>query len=277
VGREAFVPPVSGRAAPIGSARSPWQKGPRQNIPAQPPSPQLRLPVTGVGSRSSVPPPVTQASSRTSKSPELPWATAVSDALGRRSLVRGPKAVNKLVPKGEKRARSHTHPQISISLSPSLPLAVAVARARPSRRPVAAQLSSDASRTAQARASLPPQLRLRPAGRVTVRCGPLFFFLRRLLRGRRFVVPAACAARSRFRLWIFLGFFFCGRGDSFCLIRASGGACRSDWRGVAAMQRQGRHLERSNSKRALDHGGGGGGDDDDDRAPKRPRVPALAR
>ncbi|TKW04566.1 hypothetical protein SEVIR_7G118600v4 [Setaria viridis] len=41
------------------------------------------------------------------------------------------------------------------------------------------------------------------------------------------------------------------------------------------MQRQGRHLERSNSKRVLDHGGGGGGDDDD-RAPKRPRVPALA-
>ncbi|CAN6248783.1 unnamed protein product [Urochloa humidicola] len=41
------------------------------------------------------------------------------------------------------------------------------------------------------------------------------------------------------------------------------------------MQRQqGRHLERSNSKRALDHGGGGG--DDDDRTPKRPRVPALA-
>nr|CAB3487151.1 unnamed protein product [Digitaria exilis] len=41
------------------------------------------------------------------------------------------------------------------------------------------------------------------------------------------------------------------------------------------MQRQGRqHLERSNSKRALDHGGSGG--DDDDRAPKRPRVPALA-
>jgi hypothetical protein len=44
------------------------------------------------------------------------------------------------------------------------------------------------------------------------------------------------------------------------------------------MQRQGRHLERSNSKRALDHGGGAGdGDDDDDRASKRPRVPALAR
>jgi hypothetical protein len=41
------------------------------------------------------------------------------------------------------------------------------------------------------------------------------------------------------------------------------------------MQRQGRHLERSGSKRALDAGGGGG--DDDDRAPKRPRVPALAR
>jgi hypothetical protein len=41
-----------------------------------------------------------------------------------------------------------------------------------------------------------------------------------------------------------------------------------------AMQRQGRHLERSNSKRALDHGGGG---DDDDRPSKRPRVPALAR
>ncbi|EAZ30858.1 hypothetical protein OsJ_14930 [Oryza sativa Japonica Group] len=40
------------------------------------------------------------------------------------------------------------------------------------------------------------------------------------------------------------------------------------------MQRQGRHLERSGSKRALDAGGGGG--DDDDRAPKRPRVPALA-
>ncbi|TVU14272.1 hypothetical protein EJB05_37732 [Eragrostis curvula] len=42
------------------------------------------------------------------------------------------------------------------------------------------------------------------------------------------------------------------------------------------MQRQGRHLERSASKRALNHGGGGGGEDDDDRAPKRPRVPALA-
>ncbi|KAG0525944.1 hypothetical protein BDA96_06G101800 [Sorghum bicolor] len=39
------------------------------------------------------------------------------------------------------------------------------------------------------------------------------------------------------------------------------------------MQRQGRHLERSNSKRALDHGAGG---DDDDRPSKRPRVPALA-
>lgn len=44
--------------------------------------------------------------------------------------------------------------------------------------------------------------------------------------------------------------------------------------GVEAMQRQGRHLERSNSKRALDHGAGG---DDDDRPSKRPRVPALAR
>ncbi|KAK3144680.1 hypothetical protein QOZ80_4AG0316270 [Eleusine coracana subsp. coracana] len=41
------------------------------------------------------------------------------------------------------------------------------------------------------------------------------------------------------------------------------------------MQRQGRHLERSGSKRALNHSGGGG-DDDDERAPKRPRVPALA-
>ncbi|KAG8064646.1 hypothetical protein GUJ93_ZPchr0004g38712 [Zizania palustris] len=40
------------------------------------------------------------------------------------------------------------------------------------------------------------------------------------------------------------------------------------------MQKQGRHLERSGSKRALDAGGGGG--DDDDRATKRPRVPALA-
>lgn len=42
----------------------------------------------------------------------------------------------------------------------------------------------------------------------------------------------------------------------------------------AAMQTQGRHLERSGSKRALNPGGG---DDDDERAPKRPRVPALAR
>ncbi|GJN27511.1 hypothetical protein PR202_gb15541 [Eleusine coracana subsp. coracana] len=41
------------------------------------------------------------------------------------------------------------------------------------------------------------------------------------------------------------------------------------------MQRQGRHLERSGSKRALNHSGAGG-DDDDERAPKRPRVPALA-
>ncbi|XP_062183599.1 calmodulin-binding protein 60 D-like isoform X2 [Phragmites australis] len=41
------------------------------------------------------------------------------------------------------------------------------------------------------------------------------------------------------------------------------------------MQRQGRHLERSGSKRALEPGGGGG-EDDDERAPKRPRVPALA-
>jgi hypothetical protein len=46
------------------------------------------------------------------------------------------------------------------------------------------------------------------------------------------------------------------------------------------MQRQGRHMERSGSKRALDpggSGGGGGGGDDDERDPKRPRVPALAR
>ncbi|VAH48127.1 unnamed protein product [Triticum turgidum subsp. durum] len=45
------------------------------------------------------------------------------------------------------------------------------------------------------------------------------------------------------------------------------------------MQRQGRHMERSGSKRALDpggSGGGGGGGDDDERDPKRPRVPALA-
>ncbi|XP_051217517.1 calmodulin-binding protein 60 D isoform X1 [Lolium perenne] len=44
------------------------------------------------------------------------------------------------------------------------------------------------------------------------------------------------------------------------------------------MQRQGRHMERSGSKRALDPGGsgGGGGGDDDEREPKRPRVPALA-
>ncbi|KAL6652672.1 hypothetical protein ACP70R_011597 [Stipagrostis hirtigluma subsp. patula] len=39
------------------------------------------------------------------------------------------------------------------------------------------------------------------------------------------------------------------------------------------MQRQGRHLDPSGSKRPLDPGGG---DDDDGRAPKRPRVPALA-
>ncbi|KAM0869229.1 hypothetical protein ACQ4PT_040824 [Festuca glaucescens] len=43
------------------------------------------------------------------------------------------------------------------------------------------------------------------------------------------------------------------------------------------MQRQGRHMERSGSKRALDPGGsGGGGGGDDEREPKRPRVPALA-
>ena len=44
---------------------------------------------------------------------------------------------------------------------------------------------------------------------------------------------------------------------------------------VAEMQ--GRHMERSGSKRALDPGGSGGGGDDDERDPKRPRVPALAR
>ncbi|XP_044966643.1 calmodulin-binding protein 60 D-like isoform X1 [Hordeum vulgare subsp. vulgare] len=42
------------------------------------------------------------------------------------------------------------------------------------------------------------------------------------------------------------------------------------------MQRQGRHMERSGSKRALDPGGSGGGGGDDERDPKRPRVPALA-
>ncbi|KAL6838307.1 hypothetical protein ACP4OV_031811 [Aristida adscensionis] len=43
------------------------------------------------------------------------------------------------------------------------------------------------------------------------------------------------------------------------------------------MQRNGRHVDPSGSKRALDPGGGGGGGgDDDERAPKRPRVPALA-
>jgi hypothetical protein len=42
------------------------------------------------------------------------------------------------------------------------------------------------------------------------------------------------------------------------------------------MQRQGRHLERSGSKRALNHGSGGG-EDDDECAPKHPHVPALAR
>ncbi|XP_044954682.1 calmodulin-binding protein 60 D-like isoform X1 [Hordeum vulgare subsp. vulgare] len=47
------------------------------------------------------------------------------------------------------------------------------------------------------------------------------------------------------------------------------------------MQRPGRGLQRSGSKRVLDPtngtgGSGGGGDDDDDHAAKRPRVPALA-
>ncbi|CAM0904509.1 unnamed protein product [Alopecurus aequalis] len=42
------------------------------------------------------------------------------------------------------------------------------------------------------------------------------------------------------------------------------------------MQRQGRNMERSGSKRALDPGGSGGGGGDDERDPKRPRVPALA-
>ncbi|KQJ99922.1 calmodulin-binding protein 60 B isoform X1 [Brachypodium distachyon] len=42
------------------------------------------------------------------------------------------------------------------------------------------------------------------------------------------------------------------------------------------MQRPGRGLQRSGSKRVLDPTGGGGGGDDDDHAPKRPRVPALA-
>jgi hypothetical protein len=84
-------------------------------------------------------------------------------------------------------------------------------------------------------------------------------------------------ARDRAPVMIFLGFIFCA-GDFF-LIRVRGGVRRSDWRlraggGVEAMQRQGRPLERSNSKRALDHGGGA---DDGDRPSKRPRVPALAR
>ncbi|XP_062223052.1 calmodulin-binding protein 60 B-like isoform X2 [Phragmites australis] len=42
------------------------------------------------------------------------------------------------------------------------------------------------------------------------------------------------------------------------------------------MQRPGRGLQRSGSKRGLDPTGGGGGGGDDDHAPKRPRVPALA-
>jgi hypothetical protein len=40
------------------------------------------------------------------------------------------------------------------------------------------------------------------------------------------------------------------------------------------MQRPGRGLQRSASKRGLDPAGG---DDDDDHAAKRPRVPALGR
>jgi hypothetical protein len=42
------------------------------------------------------------------------------------------------------------------------------------------------------------------------------------------------------------------------------------------MPRPGR-LQRSGSKRGLDPTGGGGGGDNDDHAPKRPRIPALAR
>jgi len=84
-------------------------------------------------------------------------------------------------------------------------------------------------------------------------------------------------ARDRAPVMDFPWFYFLG-GGCF-LIRVRGGVRRSDWRlrdggGVEAMQKQGRHLERSNSKRALDHGGGG---DDGDRPSKRPRVPALAR
>ncbi|KAF0915884.1 hypothetical protein E2562_039503 [Oryza meyeriana var. granulata] len=47
------------------------------------------------------------------------------------------------------------------------------------------------------------------------------------------------------------------------------GGCRSGWR-----VKGGWHLERSVSGQALDEGGNR---DDDDWAPKRPRVPALAR
>ena len=44
------------------------------------------------------------------------------------------------------------------------------------------------------------------------------------------------------------------------------------------MQRPGRNLQRSGSKRVLDQtNGGGSGGGDDDHAAKRPRVPALAR
>jgi hypothetical protein len=125
-----------------------------------------------------------------------------------------------------------------------------------------------------ASARLPPPLRAalhRAAGRVAIQCG-------------LFSCAGCCGGVSSWsmraialRWWFSLVLFFV-RG-TFFLIRVRGGVRRSDWRlraggGVEAMQRQGRHLERSNSKRALDHGDGA---DDGDRPSKRPRVPALAR
>lgn len=174
--------------------------------------------------------------------------------------------------KGESRARTPT-PQIShLSLSlpllsPSLALAqVVVAQSLRRSAPTRAEPRERASPSSAPRCSAPR--------RWTRRYSVRTFLLRRLLRRGKQLVHA----RDRAPVMIFLGFIFCA-GDFFFLIRVRGGVRRSDWRlraggGVEAMQRQGRHLERSNSKRALDHGDGA---DDGDRPSKRPRVPALAR
>jgi hypothetical protein len=138
VSRKTFVPPVSGLDR---AARSPWAVAERstptsQNIPPSRPATSS----TSSYWRWEPPihaPPVTLECSRTTVSRSSAWATPVSDAHGRQSLVRGPKAVNKLVANGEKRGR----PPITRSRrSLSLLLCSRSPKSSPSRS-LAAQLS----------------------------------------------------------------------------------------------------------------------------------------